>query len=85
MKRVTTFYLSIAALILTDQSSDKAKTWEKINSTQPLHWPKDFAVDLTDSECVLIGAGNLSSHKESGLYGTSDGGRIWHLLASKGP
>ncbi|MEI6808930.1 MAG: hypothetical protein WCN95_09410 [bacterium] len=66
------------------RSTDKAETWEKINSSRPLLWPKDFALDPANSRCVLVGATDLRGKNESGLYGTSDGGRNWDLLAKKG-
>jgi photosystem II stability/assembly factor-like uncharacterized protein len=66
------------------RSTDKAETWVKMNSSLPLHWPKDFAVDPADSKCVLMGVANVKGHDESGLYRTSDDGKTWSLIAKKG-
>ncbi|MGQ9513861.1 MAG: hypothetical protein ACUVTL_02245 [Thermoproteota archaeon] len=66
------------------RSKDGGETWEWINRSKPLHWPKDFDVDPRDSCIIYIGAGDLYG-PEGGLYKTSDGGETWERIARKGP
>jgi hypothetical protein len=67
------------------RSKDGAKTWELVNRSQPLQWPKDFTVDPTDSRAIYVGAADAGGKKEGGLWATKDGGTTWKLLARKGP
>jgi photosystem II stability/assembly factor-like uncharacterized protein len=67
------------------RSRDRAATWEPVNRSQPLLWPKDFTVDPADSRVVYLGAADAGGKREGGLYATSDGGGAWKLLARKGP
>ncbi|HOW70694.1 MAG TPA: hypothetical protein PKY77_08840 [Phycisphaerae bacterium] len=66
-------------------SSDGGSTWRLLNESQPLLWPKDFAVDPADSKVVYLAAANARPHQQAGLYRTRNGGRSWNLLARKGP
>ena len=66
------------------RSTDGAASWEKVNRSKPLYWPKDFTVNPKDSKTVLVGVGNVRGHEDSGLYRTMDGGATWTLLAKKG-
>jgi len=66
------------------RSTDDGKRWEWINSSRPLHWPKDFDVDPRDSSIIYLGAGDLYG-QEGGLYKTTDGGETWSRIVRKGP
>ncbi len=67
------------------RSRDGAKSWEPVNGSQPLLWPKDFTVDPKDSRIIYVGAADAREQKQGGLYRTTDGGATWKLLARKGP
>jgi photosystem II stability/assembly factor-like uncharacterized protein len=67
------------------RSRDGAKTWELINRSQPLLWPKDFTVDPADSRVIYLGACDGDGRQQGGLYRTTDGGATWTRLARKGP
>ncbi|MBI3829853.1 MAG: hypothetical protein HY291_10065 [Planctomycetes bacterium] len=67
------------------RSKDAGESWEQINKTQVLHWPKDFTVDSKDSKTLYIGAANAGSPGEGGLYRTTDGGATWKKLCQHGP
>ncbi len=67
------------------RSRDGAASWERINISQPLHWPKDFTVDPRDPRIICVGAADAREKKEGGLYRTTDGGSTWKRLARKGP
>jgi len=69
------------------RSRDGGQTWEWINATKPLLWPKDFDVDPRDSGVIYLGAadaGRGPAPREGGLYKTTDGGATWTRLARKG-
>ncbi len=68
------------------RSRDRGGRWEKMAGAglPVLKWPKDFAVDPEDSRHVLIAAADAGD-RSGGLYGTTDGGAAWSLLARKGP
>ena len=66
------------------RSKDGAKTWELVNRSQPLLWPKDFTVDPGDSRVIYMGAADARKD-QAGLYRTTDGGVTWTRLARKGP
>jgi photosystem II stability/assembly factor-like uncharacterized protein len=66
------------------RSRDGGGQWDLVNASQPLLWPKDFAVDPVDSRRVCIAAADAGESR-GGLYGTRDGGATWALLARKGP
>ncbi len=53
------------------RSKDGAKTWEIVNKTQPLLWPKDFTVDPKDSRIIFVGAADAGDKKQGGLYRTT--------------
>ena len=68
------------------RSKDGAETWEKINVTQPLLYPKDFSVHPRDSRQILVGACDTSwQEKVGGLYRTADGGATWQRIGREGP
>ncbi|MFB3893770.1 MAG: WD40/YVTN/BNR-like repeat-containing protein [Phycisphaerae bacterium] len=67
------------------RSTDGAKTWECINKSQPLLWPKDITVDPKDSKIIYVGACNTTKANQAGLYRTTDGGATWKKLATEGP
>ena len=67
------------------RSRDGAESWEYLNESQPLLWPKDFDVDPRDSNVIYLGASDANEKREGGLYKTTDGGLHWTLIARKGP
>lgn len=68
------------------RSIDGAGSWELVNGTKPLLWPKDFAVGLQDRRTIYLGASDLGhGNTEGGLYRTLDGGKSWELILRKGP
>ena len=66
------------------RSTDGAKTWECINRSTPLHWPKDITVDPKDSRIIYVGACDTRQAQQGGLYRTTDGGETWTRLARQG-
>jgi len=63
------------------RSRDHAETWEKINVSQPLLYPKDFEVDPRASTRILMGACDAGwQDKSGGLYLTEDGGTTWQRI-----
>jgi photosystem II stability/assembly factor-like uncharacterized protein len=67
------------------RSKDGAKTWELVNRSLPLLWPKDFTVDPKDARVIYLGAADAREAKQGGLYRTTDGGATWALLSRQGP
>jgi photosystem II stability/assembly factor-like uncharacterized protein len=65
------------------RSSNGAATWEWINRSQPLLWPKDYDVDPRDSRVIYLGAAD-AGNAQGGLYKTADGGASWARVARKG-
>ncbi|MBI5365912.1 MAG: hypothetical protein HZA54_02645 [Planctomycetes bacterium] len=66
------------------RSKDKGNTWELIQRTQPLLWPRDFAVDPQDSRRILVGAVDADGKEQGGLWRTADGGASWARAARHG-
>ncbi len=66
------------------RSKDQGGKWENINSSHPLFWPKDFAVDPRDSKVVYVGACDANGQQQGGLWRTADGGASWTRLARQG-
>jgi photosystem II stability/assembly factor-like uncharacterized protein len=66
------------------KSRDGGKTWEWINRSHPLLWPKDYDVDPRDSRVIYLGAADAYK-RQGGLYKTSDGGVSWTRIAREGP
>jgi len=67
------------------RSRDGGDTWEWINRSLPLTWPKDFDVDPRDSRVIYLGAADADGRQEGGLYKTTDGGAAWRRIAREGP
>jgi photosystem II stability/assembly factor-like uncharacterized protein len=70
------------------RSKDGARTWQLVNASHPLLWPKDFAADPADSKIIYIGAADTGRQEKDpagGLYRTVDGGTSWARLLRKGP
>ena len=65
------------------RSKDGGTSWEWINRTQPLLWPKDYDVDPRDSRVIYLGAAD-ANNDQGGLYNTTDGGGSWARIARKG-
>jgi photosystem II stability/assembly factor-like uncharacterized protein len=67
------------------RSRDRGERWELVNKSQPLLWPKDFAVDPRDSRVIYLGAADANRQEQGGLYRTKDGGASWKRIAREGP
>ena len=60
------------------RSRDGAETWEKVNASQRLLYPKDFSVHPDESSKILLGVCDAGRGDESGgLYYTENGGQDW--------
>jgi photosystem II stability/assembly factor-like uncharacterized protein len=66
------------------RSRDGGESWEWINRSHPVLWPKDFDVDPRDSRVIYLGAADADA-PEGGLYKTTDGGQSWTRIARQGP
>lgn len=67
------------------RSRDGAETWEKIDVSQPLLYPKDFSVHPLDSRRLLLGACDSGGKDASGgLYYSDDGGTAWRRIGREG-
>jgi photosystem II stability/assembly factor-like uncharacterized protein len=67
------------------RSSDGADTWQKVNGSQLLLYPKDFSIHPQDSRRILVGACDAGGGDESGgLYRTEDAGATWQRIAREG-
>ncbi len=63
------------------RSTDAGESWEKVNSSQPFLYPKDFSVHFQDSRRILVGVCDADRQDNSGgLYSTEDGGRTWQRI-----
>ncbi len=65
------------------RSVDGGKSWNWINQSRPLLWPKDFDVDPRDSQVIYLGAAD-AGNEEGGLYKTTDGGDNWKRVVRHG-
>ncbi len=66
------------------RSLDAGQSWDRVNASQPLHWPKDFAVDPQDADHILIGAAAAAGKDEAGLWQTTDGGKTFKRVLKEG-
>jgi photosystem II stability/assembly factor-like uncharacterized protein len=67
------------------RSTDGGQSWESINRSEPLLWPKDYDVDPRDSRVIYLGASDAGpGNQQGGLYKTTDGGKTWTRIARKG-
>lgn len=67
------------------RSRDTAETWQTVNATQPMLYPKDFSVHPQRSEEIVVGTCDTSWNDQSGgLYRTTDGGANWQRIGRKG-
>ncbi len=88
-----TLFCLVTALLQDDQfkpegpglyrSRDGGESWEWINKSHPLLWPKDFDVDPRDSKVIYLGAADANDG-QGGLYKTTDGGVTWARIAREG-
>ena len=68
------------------RSKDGAESWERINISPPLLYPKDFSVDHQNSRRILLAAADAGGADESGgLYLTENGGQDWKHIGREGP
>lgn len=68
------------------RSRDGAETWEKINASHTLLYPKEFSVHPRDSGIILLGACDAGGgDRTGGLYRTDDGGKTWSCIGREGP
>jgi len=67
------------------RSADGAETWQLVNASYPLLFPKDFGVDPADSKVILIGACDAPGAKaeQGGLHRSTDGGKTWTRILRK--
>jgi len=72
------------------RSRDGAESWELVNRSCPLLYPKDFAVDPADSRVIFIGACDAPTRTalqglapQGGLWRSRDGGRTWKRVLRK--
>ena len=67
------------------RSTDGAESWELVNKSCPLVYPKDFGVDPADSRVIYVGAcdGPRGEPPQGGLYRTGDGGTTWKRVMRK--
>lgn len=67
------------------RSADGAETWQKIEFTPRLLYPKDVSVNPQDSRDLLVGACDAGRGDQSGgLYRTRDGGQTWQRIGRQG-
>jgi photosystem II stability/assembly factor-like uncharacterized protein len=81
-KRVNRQFLEQGAGLY--RARDGGESWECISSSVGFRWPKDFAVDPSDSKIIFVGAAN-GGEEQSGLWRTEDGGATWQRVAREGP
>jgi photosystem II stability/assembly factor-like uncharacterized protein len=67
------------------RSRDRGEHWERANASEPLLWPKSFAVDPNNSKILYLSAADANGDEEGGLYRSMDGGESWNRLARKRP
>jgi photosystem II stability/assembly factor-like uncharacterized protein len=67
------------------RSRNGGERWELVNASKRFLYPKDFSVDSSNSQRILIGACDAGRGDESGgLYLTDDGGSSWRRIGRKG-
>lgn len=68
------------------RSRDGGASWEKIHRDPPFLYPKDFSVNPTDCNDILLGTCDTAGQdNEGGLYRTRDGGKNWQRIGRAGP
>ncbi|MGH7145409.1 MAG: hypothetical protein ACREJ2_14970, partial [Planctomycetota bacterium] len=67
------------------RSKDGGESWQSMNVTQPMPWPKDITLDPADSNILYVGLAGSYGSKIGGLFRTQDGGATWQKLADEGP
>jgi photosystem II stability/assembly factor-like uncharacterized protein len=67
------------------RSTDGADTWELVNKTYPLLYPRDFAGDPDNVDIIYIGASDTSKDDaaQGGLHRSADGGKTWRRVLRK--
>jgi len=67
------------------RSADAAETWELVNKSHTLLYPKDFGVDPNDSRLICVGACDTpeTDEQQGGLHRTTDGGKTWKRVLRK--
>jgi photosystem II stability/assembly factor-like uncharacterized protein len=69
------------------RSRDHALSWELVNRSTPLRWPKDVTVDPANSAVIYLSACDTNGpdgKEEGGLYRSLDAGASWTRLARQG-
>ncbi|KKL21891.1 hypothetical protein LCGC14_2440910, partial [marine sediment metagenome] len=69
------------------RSRDAGESWRLVNKSYPLLYPKDFAVDPSDSKIIYVGACDAPTtmdqrvrNDQGGLHRTTDGGKTFKAV-----
>jgi photosystem II stability/assembly factor-like uncharacterized protein len=67
------------------KSTDKGENWTniatRVEGSNPLFYPNDFAVHPADSRIIYLAAVSTQGHAQGGLYRTIDGGANWSRIS----